>query len=113
MIAGYYKILLSGSEPDSRVRKLVRFHQHLGFLESTLKKRGTLYFRQMDDQPGMLDYMIWPWLERVDIVPFIFTDIKELIPKSQFPLLVRHFRLRNVFNSGLTPKLLLFISFFL
>ena len=58
-------------------------------LEQALAERGTGFFRSMENQAGMLDYMIWPWLERIEVVPLIFSDIDELLPSSKFPLLVR------------------------
>ena len=35
-------------------------------------------------QPGMLDLMIWPWCERVDIFKIIGGDAYKL-PKDRFP----------------------------
>ena len=42
---------------------------------------------QIGDQPGMLDYMIWPWMERV---PAFSIVTKGLVnnPLENFPKLV-------------------------
>ena len=56
------------------------------YFELELESRGTTFFGG-EEHPKMLDYMIWPWLERADIVPLIDERL-ELLPKSSFPLLV-------------------------
>ena len=56
------------------------------YFETELKTRGKTFFAGQEF-PGMLDYMIWPWLERAEIVPLI-DDRLELLPISEFPLLV-------------------------
>ena len=56
------------------------------YFELELESRGTTFFGG-EEHPKMLDYMIWPWLERADIVPLINSSL-ELLPKSNFPLLV-------------------------
>ena len=56
------------------------------YFELELESRGTTFFGG-EEHPKMLDYMIWPWLERADIVPLINRSL-ELLPKSNFPLLV-------------------------
>ena len=55
------------------------------YFEAEIEKRGQRFFGGQE-APGMLDYMIWPWLERADILPLIQEDL-ELLPKSDFPLL--------------------------
>ena len=56
------------------------------YFELELESRGTTYFGGQE-HPKMLDYMMWPWLERAEIIPLI-DDRLELLPKSSFPLLV-------------------------
>jgi glutathione S-transferase len=41
-----------------------------------LKKRGYKFFG--GEKPGMVDYMIWPWCERVDMFAYILGDKYEL-----------------------------------
>lgn len=35
-------------------------------------------------KPGMLDFMIWPWCERADILKIVGGDLYKL-PKDRFP----------------------------
>ena len=42
------------------------------------------------DYPGMLDYMIWPWFERLGVVDFFHPDLGSLLPTETFPKLVRY-----------------------
>ncbi len=81
----YYRILFSKS-PDDRVGFLETFRRHMAFLESELLKRGTAFFN--GDAPGMLDYMIWPWMERNEVVPMVHSDISELMPNPDFKTMV-------------------------
>nr|XP_022905441.1 pyrimidodiazepine synthase-like isoform X1 [Onthophagus taurus] len=39
----------------------------LEFYENELLKRGSDFFN--GSEPGMVDYMIWPWVERIPIIP--------------------------------------------
>jgi len=39
------------------------------------------------DKPGIVDYMIWPWGERLDVLRLIAGEKYEL-PKERFPRLV-------------------------
>lgn len=41
----------------------------LQLYEDELRKRGTKYFG--GKKPGMLDYMIWPWCERSNVIPLL------------------------------------------
>ncbi|EDW33421.1 GL15503 [Drosophila persimilis] len=44
----------------------------LEIFEKELVKRGTPFFG--GDRPGFVDYMIWPWLERLAVIGFILED---------------------------------------
>lgn len=48
----------------------------LDVFEKELKERGTVFFG--GKQPGMLDYMIWPWCERADTLKILLGDKYEL-----------------------------------
>lgn len=39
------------------------FHKALNFVEEQLKSRGTRFLDGAE--PGFVDYMIWPWFERL------------------------------------------------
>ncbi|KAH8327607.1 hypothetical protein KR074_002459, partial [Drosophila pseudoananassae] len=41
----------------------------LDIFEQELTKRGTPYFG--GDKPGFVDYMVWPWLERLAVLEFV------------------------------------------
>ena len=45
--------------------------QNLERFEAELSIRETAFFGG-DDLPGWLDYMIWPWMERINIYPLVF-----------------------------------------
>ena len=57
------------------------------YFETELKNRGTAFFGG-NENPGMLDYMIWPWFERAEIVPLMDERLGLLLPKYDFPYLV-------------------------
>eukprot|EP00092_Neocalanus_flemingeri_P084322 GFUD01105925.1.p1 GENE.GFUD01105925.1~~GFUD01105925.1.p1 ORF type:complete len:180 (-),score=44.20 GFUD01105925.1:29-568(-) len=62
------------------IGNLERFETELGL-------RQTSYFGG-EEQPGWLDYMIWPWFERIHIYPLVFKGESRLTyPTSKFPLL--------------------------
>ena len=66
---------------------LKKFQNGMKYFEVELENRKTTFFGGQE-YPKMLDYMIWPWLERADIVPLIDERL-DLLPKSEFPLLVQ------------------------
>lgn len=51
--------------------------QSLEPLEQELIDRKTRFFGG-DDLPGYLDYMIWPWMERIKIFPSVFQGESQL-----------------------------------
>lgn len=59
-------------------------------MESDLNKRGTRYFG--GDEPRMVDFMIWPWCERMTALKHVvdreFVDQYE-IKAERFPKLVK------------------------
>ncbi|XP_076677260.1 pyrimidodiazepine synthase [Andrena cerasifolii] len=57
----------------------------LDVFENELAKRGTPYFS--GKSPGMLDFMIWPWWERVDIIKVLRGD-QFVIPRDRFKRLL-------------------------
>lgn len=57
----------------------------LDIFENELAKRGTPYFS--GKSPGMLDFMIWPWWERVDIIKVLRGE-QFVIPRDRFKRLV-------------------------
>lgn len=45
----------------------------LSVFENELSRRGTTFFG--GDQPAMLDYMIWPWIERFPAFKIKLVDL--------------------------------------
>lgn len=58
----------------------------LDIYENELEKRGTPFFN--GDKPGMLDYMIWPWCERADVIPLLI-DERYKLNEKRYANLVR------------------------
>ena len=81
-----YIPLLRRETLEEKEEVLKKFQNSMKYFETELKNRGTTYFGGQEN-PGMLDYMIWPWLERAEIVP-LMDERLELLPKQDFPLLV-------------------------
>ncbi|XP_069952610.1 pyrimidodiazepine synthase isoform X1 [Cherax quadricarinatus] len=54
----------------------------LDVFETELTKRGTKFFG--GDTPGMLDYMIWPWAERLPMVEMIARN-NGVLTQDRFP----------------------------
>lgn len=60
---------------------LTDFGKALDKYEEELKKRGTTFFG--GSEPGMLDYMVWPWYERLGLLKFRGFELDEdRYPKS-------------------------------
>lgn len=59
--------------------------QGLEIFNQELANRGTTYFG--GQEPGMLDYMIWPWCERADLLPLVGGD-QFILKKDRFRYLV-------------------------
>lgn len=55
--------------------------------EKELAKRGGQYFG--GEHPGMLDYMIWPWCERADMLKLFGNQF--IVRKEKYLKLVRQF----------------------
>lgn len=54
--------------------------------EAELIKRDTPFFH--GSQPGMVDYMIWPWCERADML-IIVAGERFVLPEKRFPKLLQ------------------------
>ena len=79
--------MLVAKTKEEREEARLNFIKGMKHLELDLKRRNTKYFRG-EDLPGMLDYMIWPWMERIDVISMVFPQLKPLLPPDDFPLLV-------------------------
>lgn len=61
----FYKAAVKG-DADGKIE----ISEGLDIFEAELKKRGTAFFGG-NKEPGMLDYMIWPWCERLALLKYI------------------------------------------
>ena len=79
----------SNKLPENTQELQEKFKNVFVFLETELQKRGTLFFNGQN-LPGMLDYMIWPWMERLEVPSAIHADLKNIlgVPTSDFALMV-------------------------
>lgn len=77
----YYKCELSDKEKAEVGEDML---SKLDFVEKDLVKRGTPFFG--GETVMMVDYMIWPWFERILIMP-AFTPNTEMT-QTRFPKLV-------------------------
>ena len=59
-----------GLTPDGRAKYWNESMDNVEAFERELSSRGSAFFG--GDQPGWLDYMIWPWFERIDTYSVIF-----------------------------------------
>lgn len=60
----FYKLIIK-REVEAKAELTIGFDG----LEAELNKRGTPFFG--GKEPGMADYMIWPWIERIDMFKYI------------------------------------------
>ncbi|XP_031630249.1 pyrimidodiazepine synthase-like [Contarinia nasturtii] len=68
----YHKLAYKKNEDDVNEQLLNTIYVELETYETELKKRGTNYFGGAT--PGILDYAIWPWFERLGILEAIVGD---------------------------------------
>lgn len=61
------------------------YHKGLELLQKELESRGTKYLH--GDQPGLVDYTLWPFLERFEALPLI-GKTEFAIEKSKYDVLV-------------------------
>ena len=59
------------------------YHKTINLIQSELKQRGTKFLD--GDQPGFVDYMIWPWFERL----LIFNSDASRLDEKNFKVAVR------------------------
>lgn len=69
------------------------FHKGLEALQATLKERGTKFLH--GDRPGLVDYTLFPFLERFEALPLIGKSEFEL-SKTKYELLVTYIEAMKV-----------------
>ncbi|KAJ0178206.1 hypothetical protein K1T71_006029 [Dendrolimus kikuchii] len=63
------------------------YHKGLELLQKELESRGTKYLH--GDQPGLVDYTLWPFLERFEALPLI-GKTEFAIEKSKYDVLINY-----------------------
>jgi len=76
VVSGFYKCLYAKDE-EAQATAVKDLTEHLQTVETELKKRSSKFF--CGEQPGMLDYMMWPWLERISVITK-FGMIQPVVP---------------------------------
>nr|UJQ69860.1 glutathione S transferase [Diamesa zernyi] len=85
VISPFYRLFFSESGAQGAPGSLTEFVNGLDIFEAELRKRGSKFYGGAT--PGMLDYMIWPWCERTDMMIFVIGDKYEL-DKERFAKLL-------------------------
>jgi len=79
-----YNKLVFKIETKTPEEWLDSFNPHLQVYEDALKIRGTTFFG--GNAPGMVDYMLWPWAERVGTIGIVLGQTLPL-PEGTFSAL--------------------------
>lgn len=71
----YYKCLTNkGPENEEiRAKSFKELCVVINQMNTDLKKRGSKFFG--GEQPGMLDYMMWPWFERFPVLTIMYPNL--------------------------------------
>jgi len=85
-LTGVFFKSLHGKTEKTPEEWVKEFTPHLEVFENELAKRATTFFG--GENPGMVDYMLWPWAERAGILALSFGQ-KLPFANDQFPLLKR------------------------
>ncbi|XP_066984931.1 pyrimidodiazepine synthase-like isoform X1 [Macrobrachium rosenbergii] len=80
----WYKIRFAVGNEEIMAKALQELHEGLDIYESELKKRKTKFYGGA--KPGMLDYMIWPWAERICVLQEISGD--KFLTEERYPVLM-------------------------
>lgn len=80
--SNFYK---AATQPDDCGDALEQLNIALDVYEKELKERGTPYFN--GDRIGIADYAIWPWFERIELLPE-FHGEKFVWNAERYPTLV-------------------------
>lgn len=87
--SAYYQFALYGPDGNPAPGSLEKLYVSLDVFEAELKRRNTQYYGGVN-KPGMLDYMIWPWFERLASLK-LWTSEGETFEfsSSRYPLLLQ------------------------
>ncbi|XP_047993276.1 pyrimidodiazepine synthase-like isoform X1 [Leguminivora glycinivorella] len=114
------KIIVEGSGPiQTMLFKILRtpdqvtdehiaaYRKYLSYIQDELKKSGTKFLGGAE--PGFVDYMIWPWFERMVPISELYDAVK--IDETEYKLLLEY--INNMFKDPavsqyVVPKDILF-----
>ena len=82
VIGAMYKLYWAKGDAEILNQSRKNIAEGLQPFEEELNKRGTPFFG--GDRPGMLDYMIWPWVERLPVLAIMSQGLVD-IPKEKLP----------------------------
>ncbi|XP_066997064.1 pyrimidodiazepine synthase [Anabrus simplex] len=85
VISAMYKVHYHSSSSSLSEEHLEEFFGALEYYERELVQRGKPFFG--GTRPGMLDYMIWPWCERSDMLKVLGGE-QFVLPKERFTRLM-------------------------
>jgi len=73
-----------GDGPEERAKHWKQSLDGVDFVESRLAKMKTTFFSGLA-RPGMFDYFLWPWFERINMYSLVFGDEALRFPQTRFP----------------------------
>merc|ERR1712071_551215 len=87
VVGNFYKVLKEAkSGEESWKESFENLLSGLETFEKELTKRGSPFYG--GEEPGMLDYMIWPWMERLPAFPIVTNGLVNN-PCDTFPNLAK------------------------
>ena len=102
--SAYYKFFnKDGAVLDAASKE---FRSKLLFIEEELVKRGTKFFGG-EEKPMMLDFLIWPWMDRAEAMNEMVGKDRVKVDMETFPKMVR-----NEINTQDSEFLLVFHALF-
>merc|ERR1712142_952861 len=75
-----YKVYFAKGDEQVLQKAVSDIKAGLTIFELELNRRGTKFFG--GDKPGMLDYMIWPWAERLPMIHLMAGCDDFLLPET-------------------------------
>jgi len=107
VVGNFYKVLKEAkSGEESWKESFENLLSGLETFEKELTKRGSPFYG--GEEPGMLDYMIWPWMERLPAFPIVTNGLVNN-PCDTFPNLAKWWTSMEkddaVQESFLTPEI--------
>ena len=85
-VSSMYALRFAKRDAENFPQLVADFVEFFLRIEKNLSERKTKYFSG-NEKPGMLDYMIWPWMERYECEAKLCPPMK--LDNDKFPTLVR------------------------